>query len=125
VTKTSQIRDFATSFFNKKNVTTTAQRSSEEDMKQVIDLAAVFDDIVKRPGYEKLMEFFAKEVNTEITDATMYKFEPARQQVHVIRWDAKRELLDAALAYVSSIQRSRDEIVEQVKKSREQLQDVT
>ena len=60
----------------------------------------------------------ASEVNSEIAAAAEKKYEPEMQQVHVIRWDAKRELLDNTIGYIEGMLKSRDEIIEQYKEER-------
>lgn len=93
--------------------TSTAPKRSLEDMKDVIDAAEDFDKLVVMPGFERVCKHLVASVNAEISEATQYKYEPERQRVHVIRWDAKRELVDSMMSYVDSMQRTRDEVVEQ------------
>ena len=105
---------WATNLYKKATGTTdTAPKPSAEEMKEVIDAALDFDKLVVMPGFERACKFLVAEVNREIAEATQFKYEPERQRVHVIRWDAKREMIDGMMGMISSIQRSRDEIVEQ------------
>lgn len=96
-----------------------------EQMKEVIDAAKEFDSLVVMPGWEKALKYCVAEVNSEVAEATKYKYEPVRQAVHVTRWDAKRELLDGMLGYISKIQRDRDDIIEQVKNHGRDIPDVS
>lgn len=88
-------------------------------MKEVVDAAESFDKLVLMPGWEKVLLFLANQVQKEISESTIYKYEPQRQQVHVIRWDAKRELLDDAIAYVQGTQDERDRIVSEFRERQE------
>lgn len=95
--------------------TTSAPKRSIDEMKEVIDAAADFDKLVVMPGFERICKHLVASVNAEISEATQYKYEPERQRVHVIRWDAKRETVDGMMAFIDSMQRTRDEVVEQYK----------
>lgn len=88
-------------------------KTTLEEAKEIINLAEQFDKTIFDPGFEKLLAFMGQQINNELLGATEKPFEPEMQRVHVVRWDAKRDLLDSALAYVESIRKSRDEIVEQ------------
>lgn len=104
----------------KGETTTTAPKPTAEQMKDVIDLAGEFDDVVKRPGFTKILEFMAREVQNEIASSTQKRYDPEAMRVDVIYWNAKRDLLDSLQAYILDIQRNRDEIVSQFRKSKEQ-----
>lgn len=111
---------WATNLYKKAVGTTdTAPKPSAEEMKEVIDAALDFDKIVVMPGFERCCKFLVAEVNREISEATQFKYEPDRQRVHVIRWDAKRELIDGMMGYINGMQRSRDEIVNQFRRGDE------
>lgn len=90
-----------------------AEKQSLEEQKEILELAVLYDRLVKEPGWEKALKVAAQEVNSEIVEATRMKYEPDRQRVHVIRWDAKRELLDNLTGYIEGILKSRDEILSQ------------
>lgn len=109
---------WATNLF-RNETTTSAPKPSIEQMKEVIDAAQDFDKLVVMPGWERACKFMVGEVNSEIAEATQYKYETSRQAVHVTRWDAKRELLDGLYGYINSMQRSRDEIVSQYRRGDE------
>jgi len=110
---------WATNLYKKATGTTTstAPKPSAEEMKDIIDAASDFDKLVVMPGFERACKHLVAGVNQEISEATQYKYEPDRQRVHVIRWDSKREQLDDLMGYISSIQRSRDQIVEQYREN--------
>lgn len=101
--------------FSKPTTTNTAPEPDIEQMKKAIDTAMEFDKIVVMPGWEKAMKYCVAQVNSEIAEATKYKYEPTRQSVHVVRWDAKRELLDGLMGYIEASQRERDNLIEMMK----------
>lgn len=84
-----------------------------EQMKAVIDLADEFDRLQAIPVWEKILRRLGEEVNGELIESTKYRYEPERQRVHVIRWDAKREQLDNTLGWIEATQRERDRIIEE------------
>jgi hypothetical protein len=84
-----------------------------EQLKEQIDLAEEFDRLQAFPAWEKVLRYMGTEVNSELTEATRYKYDPVKQQVHVIGWNAKRELLDKTLAFMESAQNERDRIIEE------------
>lgn len=110
---------WATNLYKKITSTDTAPKPSAEEMKEVIDAALDFDKVVVMPGFERACKFLVAEVNREIAEATQYKYEPERQRVHVIRWDAKREMIDGMMGYINGMQRSRDEILSQFRRGDE------
>ncbi len=90
-----------------------------EQAKEIVEKAEMLDRLANEPGWEEICVFMGKLVNVELAKATDKPFEPEIQRVHVIRWDAMRFLLDSATGYMESIQRSRDEIVEQFRTAKE------
>ena len=86
-----------------------------EQIREVIELAEQFDKLQAMPGWEKVLKYLAGEVNGELTSVTGRKKNPRLQQVFVIRWDAKRELLDNLLGWIDGQQAERDRIVAEVK----------
>lgn len=81
----------------------------------------MFDRLVREPGWEKILRYMANAVQVDIASATQHQYEAERCRVMVIRWDSKRELLDGAIGYIESIQKSRDEIVAQFKTEKEEV----
>ncbi len=109
-----EIRKWATNLF-KPTTTSTEPKATLEQMKEIVDTALEFDKLVVMPGWEKALKYCVAEVNSEIVEATKFKYEPNHMAVHVTRWDAKRELLDGLMGYIAAQQKSRDEIIEQMK----------
>jgi hypothetical protein len=83
-------------------------------MKEQVDLAIEFDRLVGLPGWEKVLRHAAAEVNDEIAEVTKHPYAPEIQRIGVIRWDAKRALLDSIIGYIESTQRERDRIVKEL-----------
>jgi hypothetical protein len=122
--KLPEFRSTLAGLFKGATATAPAAKPDLEQMKEVIESAVEFDKLVVMSGWEKALKYCVAEVNSEVAEATKYKYEPIRQAVHVTRWDAKRELLDGLLGYISKIQRDRDDIIEQIKAHGKDLQDV-
>lgn len=101
--------------------TETQQKTPLEQAKEVIDKAERFDRLVREPGWEDILTYMATNVQGEIAEATKYVYEPDLARNHVLVWNAKRSLLDGAIGYIESIQRSRDEIVSQYRKEKEEV----
>jgi len=76
---------------------------------RIQDLADRFDRL-GTAGFEEVLITMKDKVDAEITEATSCPLEPERQRIHVIRWNAMRELLDGAINYVDQVKRQRDEI---------------
>ena len=89
----------------------TPRPSPEEENAHCLALAEEFDKLVTLSGWAKVVEHLAERVNREITEATENPMKPRTQTLHVIRWNAQRELLDEALNFVNSTRKQRDEIL--------------
>jgi hypothetical protein len=87
------------------------ERPTLEQLKEQIELAEQFDKLQNLPIWQKLLEHMALEVNGELTESTKYIYDPVRQTAHVVRWCAKRELLDNTLGWIDGVQAERDRIV--------------
>lgn len=98
------------------------ERSTPEQMKEVIDLAEEFDRLQGLPIWERILRQMAMEVQAELIEATKFKYEPNRQTAHTVRWDAKRELLDNLIHWIDSTQNERQRIVDEFKKESEERQ---
>lgn len=85
----------------------------------MIEKAEMFDRLVREPGWEDALRYMANMVQVEIASATQHQFEAELCRVYCMRWNAKRDLLDGVVGYIESIQRSRDEIVDQFRKEKE------
>lgn len=95
------------------------ERSTPEQMKEVIELAESFDRLQAMPIWETIVRQMGLEVQTELIEATKYKYEPTRAQVHTVRWDSKRELLDNLLGWIEATQNERTRIINEFKQTRE------
>lgn len=93
-------------------------RPTVEQMRDVIDLADLFDKLQALPVWEKIVRQMGIEVQAELIEATKFKYEPVRQVSHVTRWDAKRELLDNVLGWIDSTQAERNRIIEEFKNAK-------
>jgi len=76
-------------------------------MEEIQKKAERFDQLVSVPGWEEILEFAASRVNDAIILASTT--EDSRD---VIRWNAKRSLLDDILAEVNDTRKERDKIKE-------------
>ena len=123
--KLPEFRSTLAGLFKGATATAPPPKADLEQMKEIIDMALEFDKLVVMPGWEKALKYCVAEVNSEVAEATKYKYEPVRQSVHVTRWDAKRELLDGLMGYISKIQSDRDGIIEQIKTHGRDIADVT
>jgi hypothetical protein len=95
------------------------EQTTPEQMKEVIDLAEEFDRLQGLPVWEKIVRQMGMEVQTELIEATKFKYEPVRQVAHTTRWDAKRELLDNVLGWIESTQGERDRIIAEFKENQQ------
>jgi len=103
---------------NRLNLTRNEQdEPTIEQIRKVIELAEQFDKLQAMPGWEKALRRMAENINSELASVTSYKYEPERQRIGVVRWDAKRELLDDMQGYIEAQQRERDRIAEEAKES--------
>ena len=79
-------------------------------------LAEKFDQL-PTAGYDSILQVLTEKVNGEIAEATRTPLEPETQRVHVIRWNAMRELLDAMVNHVNDTMNRRDEIKQEERKA--------
>jgi hypothetical protein len=104
------IRDFF-----KPRQTAEPDKSVFEQQKEIIDEAEQFDRLTRDPAWLKALEYMADQVNSSLIEATTHKEDPAKMMWQVVRWDAKRELLDDLQARVSQPMAERDRIVQELK----------
>ena len=64
-------------------------------------------------GYADFLNVMVNRVESEISEATKCPLEPEKQRIHVIRWNAMREILDAAQNDVIDTRKERDRIREE------------
>lgn len=89
------------------------QPSPQEEQEQILKRADRFERLEAEPGWGEMMEFLAENVNSAILAAASSPAEnPYVKTVHVTRWDAKRELMDAARNYIDETLRLKNEIME-------------
>lgn len=86
----------------------------------MIAQAERFDRLIAEPGWTDILSLMAERVNNSIVSATTPPengegvLENAlAKTIQVTRWDAQRELLDAAQGHIKMIRQERDRIEEQ------------
>ena len=90
----------------------TQDPSIEEEQDRIIRKAADYDVIEPSAGWGHLLEYMLTVVNQEIAEATSDSMNPEKQRLHVIRWNAMRELLDGTLSEIKDTRKERDRIIE-------------
>ena len=92
------------------------EQTTQEEQSQILERAAKFDRLLADPGWLELQNFFAEQINSAIVKAADDDpLEAEKQRLHVIQWNAKRELNDGALAYIAATRRERDRILTEQK----------
>lgn len=86
------------------------QDSIVEEQRKIKEKAARYDQLINFLGFNDFTQVMMGKIDTEISEATKYPLEPEKQRVHVIRWNAMREILDAAQNDVIDIRKERDRI---------------
>jgi len=84
-----------------------------EQQRKIKEKADRYDKLINMIGHQEFMEVMVSKVNSEISEATKYPLEPERQRVHVIRWNAMREVIDAAMGDIEYIRKERDRLNEE------------
>jgi hypothetical protein len=118
------VKQWAVNLFslrNRKGVTDTGKPNTAQEVADILDRAARFDRLIAEPGWEDICRFMVNEVQTEITTASTYEFQPETAAIYVNRWNAKRSLVDGVLAYMDSICKERDRLVEQYRQQKEHI----
>ncbi len=67
-------------------------------------------DQLSLAGYDEIMRVMAARVNDEIIAARTKPDLTQEQQVHVVRWNAMQDVLDAGINFVNDTMKRRDEI---------------
>ena len=83
-----------------------------EEQDRIILKAKDYDALEPSSGWGHLLEYMLAVVNQEIAEATADSMNPEKQRLHVIRWNAMRELLDGTLSEIKDTRRERDRIME-------------
>src|SRR5215472_96047 len=99
----------------RKLTTPEPETSTFEQQKEVIEAADEFDRLMSLPGYLRLMKYMAEEVNGTLADATKHESNQRRMTWEVVRWNAKRQLLDNVQGMIEATLRERDRIVAEYK----------
>lgn len=81
-----------------------------EEQEKIKAVAGEYDALVSLPAWDRVLQFMAGRVNDKIIEAT--KTEMVND---VVKWNAKRELLDDVIHEVESTRRMRTEILEMEK----------
>ena len=90
-----------------------------EQVRKVIELAEQFDKLQAMPGWETVLRHMAADINAALAQASINTYEPEKQRIAVVRWGAKRELLDDVQSFIESQQAERDRIVAEHKEIRD------
>lgn len=96
-----------------------------EEEERIIAQASRFDELVTLPAWNEVLEHAVARVNDEILEATkppteeFYLDWPEIQKIHVVRWNAQREIVDAIQALVADIRKERDRILQERELDRE------
>lgn len=112
------IKDWATTLrgmIRKKTVTDTGTPTTQKEISDLLDKADRFDKLMLQPGWEDICRFMVNEVQAQITEAAHFPYEPEKQRVMVLRWDAKRAIVDDVMAYINDTCNERDRLVNQFK----------
>lgn len=99
------------------------EKSVLEQQKEIIDLAEQFDRLTSFPAWLKALRFMGEEVNSMLIEATKLESTPDLMMYEVIRWNAKRQILDNLQGYINSTLAERDRIVEEIREQYEQHTD--
>ena len=91
----------------------TQDPSIEEEQARIISKAGEYDILENSSGWAKVLEYMLTMVNQEIAFATADPMYPKRATLHVIRWNAMRELLDGAISEIKDTRKERDRILEE------------
>jgi hypothetical protein len=93
------------------------EKPTYEQMKDVIDLAEMFDKLQGTPVWEKILRFLGSEVNSALLDQSKCLFDAEQGRVRHLIWNSKRGLLDDMLGWIESTQRERDRIMGEFKEN--------
>jgi hypothetical protein len=86
--------------------------SIEEAQEEVIRKANKYDTVELSEGWVDVVQFMLTLVNREIAEATEAPMEPEKQRLHVLRWNAMREIVDSTLSEIADTRKERDRIIE-------------
>lgn len=104
---------------SRRNLPRTKDPTALEEEERVLAQALRFDELSRLPAWKEVLELVVDRVNSEIIKATNQPPEeyfvdwPEVQRIHVIRWNAMREIVDAMRSYVDSALQERDRILKE------------
>ena len=91
------------------------EKPTYEQMKEVIELAEMFDKLQQQAVWERILRFLGAQVNTALLDQSKCLFDAEQGRVRHLIWNSKRGLLDDMLAWIESTQAERDRIMGEYK----------
>lgn len=91
------------------------EKPTYEQMKEIIDLAEMFDRLQQLPVWEKVLSRVALAMNAELVEAANKKYDREARMMHADMYHAKREILDDLQGWMEATQRERDRITQEFK----------
>jgi hypothetical protein len=91
------------------------EKPTYEQMKEVIDLAEMFDALQRLPVWERILRFLGAEVNSALIEQSKCLFDAEQGRVRHLIWNSKRGLLDDMLGWIEATQAERDRIMVEFK----------
>ena len=108
-------RSWTTSIFNRWSSLSsrgTQHPSQQEEQDQILKRAEQFERLEAEPGWAIILQHMVSDVNNAIIEAGNSPIDnPFLKQVHVTRWDAKRQLVDSVQNYIGETMRLKEEIL--------------
>lgn len=89
------------------------QNTVADEQRKIREKADRYDKLVSELGFSEFLKIMVDKINYEIAEARKKPLKPEEQRVHVIRWDAMQELLDAAQNDISDTRKERDRLKEE------------
>ncbi len=80
-----------------------------EEQRKILELAGKFDQL-SLAGYDEVMRVMQARVNDEVSLARTKPDLTQAQLVHVVRWNAMQDVLDAGANFINDTLKRRDEI---------------
>ena len=96
-----------------------------EEEERILAQALRFDELSRLPAWKEVLEHAIDRVNSEIIRATEQPRDdyfvdwPEIQRIHIIRWNAMRELVDHVRGYVDGAIAERDRLLKERELERE------
>jgi hypothetical protein len=86
------------------------QEAIAEEQRLVREKAANYDKLINMVGHHQFVDVIKERVNYEIAEATKDPLDVTGSQIHVMRWNAMREALDAGLNDIEAARKERDRL---------------